>query len=88
MSNVRAKTSNQRVNTRLETFLAAELGQHNVEFYGFESCIEDNKKNKLLSKYAFRILIVCSDRVFITDNPPKNLDNFITFHDILEITSV
>ena len=88
MSNVRAKSSSQRVHTRLEAFLAQQLGQENVEFYEQESCIEDNKKNRIMKKYAFRILIVCGDRIYITDNPPKNLDNFISYQDIVDISSV
>lgn len=77
-----------RINTRLETFLAKQLGYENVEFYEQESCVQDNKKNLFLNKFAFRLLIVCNDRIYLTDNPPKNLDNFICFDDILDINSV
>jgi hypothetical protein len=83
-----AQPKAQRKNTRLESFLAQQLGEENVEFYEQESCVEENKKNALMKKYIFRILIVCRDRIYITDNPPKNLDNFICYDDILEITSV
>lgn len=77
-----------RINTRLESFLANQLGYENVEFYEQESCVQDNTKKIFFSKFAFRILIVCKDRIYLTDNPPKNLDNFIFFDDIIDIKSV
>jgi hypothetical protein len=78
-----------RIDTRLENFLAKQLGYENVEFYEQESCVEELVKSaNFLKKFPFRILIVCQDRIYITDNPPKNLDNFICFDDILEIKAV
>ena len=76
-----------RIDTRLETFLAKQLKFENVEFYEQESCIEEAKIT-IVKKYLFRTLIVCKDRIYITDNPPKNLDNFICYEDILEIKAV
>ena len=78
-----------RINTRLETFLAKHLDYENIEFYEQEPCVEDfYQKKNVLKKYAFRLLIVCKDRIYVTDNPPKNLDNFICFEDILDIKTV
>jgi hypothetical protein len=78
-----------RIDTRLENFLAKQLGFENIEFYEQESCVEELVKSaNFLKKYPFRILIVCRDRIYITDNPPKNLDNFICYEDILEIKAV
>lgn len=81
-----------RINTRLETFLAKELDVENVEFYDQEPCVEQKIHNliKIFNKYPYRILIVCKNGIFITDNPPKreNLENFICFDDILEIKTV
>lgn len=77
-----------RINTRLETFLAKKLGYENVDFYEQERCVEDIVNNKFLGKFKYRLLIVCSDRIYITDNPPKNLDCFIAFDDITEIKTV
>jgi hypothetical protein len=87
MSKVRPQTLT-RINTRLEKFLAQQLGFENVDFYEQEACIEDNKQNLFLKKFAYKILIVCNDRVYLTDNPPKKLDNFISFDDIHEIGTV
>ena len=81
MSNIRPKSAH-RINTRLEAFLA----KYNVEFIEQEGFIEDNKSNRLFNKFAYKLLIVCHDRIYLTDNPPKNLDNFVSFDDILDIT--
>jgi len=80
--------SSVRIHTRLEAFLAKQLNLDHVEFYEQESCIQDNEKSKLLGKFKYCILIVCNDRIYLTDNPPKNLDNYILYEDILEIKMV
>jgi hypothetical protein len=80
--------STTRINTRLETFLAKRLDYENVDFYEQERCVEDIVNNKVLGKFKYRLLIACSDRIYLTDNPPKNLDFFITFDDIIEIKAV
>ena len=87
MKSIRPESS-VRVNTLLEAFLAQQLKIDNVEFYEQESCIQDNEKNKFFNKFTFRILIVCNDRIYLTDNPPKHLENFVRFEDIIEIKMV
>ena len=77
-----------RINTRLETFLKRQLGFENVELYDQDACVQDDKKKKFFNKYKFCLLLVCNDRIYVTDNPPKNLDNFICFEDILDIKTV
>jgi hypothetical protein len=77
-----------RINTRLETFLTRQLGLENVDFYEQDGCVQDDSKKKYFSKYAFKLLIVCNDRIYLTDNPPKNLDYFICLEDIIEIKTV
>jgi hypothetical protein len=90
--NVRSSEINAtRINTRLEIFLAKTLRNEHVDYYEQEPCVElIKKKYNIFTKYPYRILIVCKDRVIITDNPPKkeNLNNFICFNDILEIKAV
>ena len=88
--NIRSEIG-MRINTRLETFLAKELGIQNVEFYDQEPCVEVLPKSaNIFAKYPFRILIVCKEKIIITNNPPKkeDLDRFINFTDILEIKAV
>ncbi|RNA00105.1 hypothetical protein BpHYR1_039142 [Brachionus plicatilis] len=80
--------STKRLNTRLEGFLAQKLGAENVEYYDQESCIEENKKNVFLNKFMFKLLLVCDDRFYITDNPPTNLDNFVLFEDVIDFKTV
>ena len=78
-----------RIDQRLENFLARQLANEDIEVYEQESCVEEiSGTPSFLKKYPFRVLIVCKDRIYITDNPPKNLDNFIFFDDILEIKVV
>ncbi|CAF0746137.1 unnamed protein product [Brachionus calyciflorus] len=77
-----------RINARVENFLAQKLGAENVEFYEQESCIEDNKKKFFFGKFGFRSLIICDDRIYIADNPPKNLDNYVFFDDIIDIKTI
>lgn len=74
-----------RIDNRLEAFLAT---QDLVDFYDQESCVQDNTDRKFLGKFEFKLLLVCSDRVYLCDNPPKDLNNFILFDDIFEITTV
>ena len=78
-----------RIDTRLENFLSRQLGFEDMEVYEQESCVEEiTGTPSFMKKYPFRILIICKDRIYITDNPPKNLDNFICFEDILDIKTV
>lgn len=77
-----------RINTQLESFLARQFGYENVDFYEQESCIQDNHHSLFVGKFQFRLLIVCNDRIYLADNPPKNLDNFICFDDIVDIKTV
>jgi len=75
-----------RIDTRLENFLARQLAFEEIEVYEQEACVEEiTGIPSFMKKYPFRVLIVCKDRLYITDNPPRNLDNFISFDDILEI---
>ena len=80
-------TSQIRINTRLETFLIRKLGFENVEFYEQEACVEYLPGFKLnpMAKYPWKIMIICRDRFYLTENPPKSLDNFICYDDIIEI---
>ena len=81
--------SSTRIHQRLETFLAQQQANiDHTEFYEQESCIQDNEKSRLFGKFRYCILIVCNDRVYLTDNPPKNLDDYINFEDIKEIKMV
>jgi len=78
-----------RIDTRLENFLSRQSGYQEIEVYEQEACIEEIVGTpKFLKKYPFRVLIVSKDKIFITDNPPRNLDNFVCFEDILEIKLV
>jgi len=78
-----------RIDTRLENFLARQLAYEEIEVYEQEACVEEiTGTPSFMKKYPFRVLIVCRDRIYITDNPPKNLDNFISFDDIMEIKIV
>lgn len=77
-----------RINTRLETFLTRQLGLENVDFYEQDGCVQDDSKKKFFGKYAFKLLIVCNDRIYLADNPPKNLDYFICLEDIIDIKTV
>lgn len=86
MSRVRASSTSHRLHTRLEAFLAKQFGgPDNVDFYDQESYIEDNKENIYFKKFAFKTVIVCRDRIYLTDNPPKNLNSFVMFEDVLDI---
>jgi hypothetical protein len=90
MPKTRPETST-RLNTLLEAFFIKQYGIDNFDvIYDKEACIENliNVKLKVTSKYPYRYLIVSRDKVFITDNPPKNLDNFILYEDIIEINVV
>ena len=78
----------KRINTQLEGFLAQKLGPENVEYYDQESCIEENKKRIYLNKFMFKLLLICDDRFYITDNPPTNLDNFVLYEDVIDIKTV
>ena len=80
--------SSTRIHQRLETFLAQQVNVDDIEFYEQESCILDVVEKKLIGKFKFCILIVCNDRIYLTDNPPKNLDTFVNFDDIKEINMV
>jgi hypothetical protein len=81
-------------NTKLEAFLQRHLGIEESEYvYSQEPCIEDNKNVKMFipfiaNKFGFRLIIICKDCLFITDNPPKNLDNRINYEDIIEVKTV
>lgn len=89
MSSSNRPESATRIDTRLENFLIRQSGNQDIEVYEQEACIEEIVGTpKFLKKYPFRVLIVCKDKIFITDNPPRNLDNFICFDDILEIKLV
>ena len=87
---MRSDNIGMRINMRLETFLAKEMGIQNVDFYDQEPCVEVTKNVNILNKYQFKILIVCKEKIIITNNPPKkeDLDRFIRFNDILEIKVV
>jgi hypothetical protein len=87
---IRSDNIGMRINTRLETFLAKELGMQNVDFYDQEPCVEVTKNVNIFAKYPFRILIVCKEKIIITNNPPKkeDLNRFICFNDILDIKVV
>lgn len=79
----------RRIDTKLEEFLAQQFGGPDlVDFYDSESCVQDNHDKTLLGKFKFKVLIVCRDRVYICDNPPKDLSSFIMFDDIAEIKIV
>ena len=84
--------NSSRINTRLDVFLAKQIGLENLEVYGQEPCVEYRSKVKFnfLSKYPYRFLIVCKNGIYITNNPPKkeNFEYFISFDDILEIKTV
>ena len=68
--------------------LASSLPPAVVDFYEQEACVQDDKSRSLFSKYKFCLLIVSHDRLYLTDNPPKNLDNYIMFEDIIDIRTV
>lgn len=59
-----------------------------VDIYDHESCVQDNQGRKLMGKFAFKLLVVSRDRLYICDNPPKDLNSFILFDDILDIKTV
>lgn len=81
-------------NTKLEGFLQLNLGIYDSEFvYDQEACVEDNPNLKIfipfvINKFAYRIIIVCKDYLFLTDNPPKNLDNRIDYDDVISVEMV
>lgn len=81
-------------NTKFELFLQRNLEFEELEFvYAHESCVENNHNLKIfipfmVNKFAFRYIIVCRDYFFVTDNPPKNLDNRIDYSDIIELKIV
>ena len=76
-----------RIDNKLEAFLAGQQDQI-IDLYDQDSCVQDHTDRKFLGKFEFKLVLVSRDRVYLCENPPRNLDNFILLDDILEITTV
>ncbi len=66
--------------TLYETFFQKTIGDDYYEtIYARDMCIEH---------FKYRILVVGKKCLFITDDPPKNLENRIEYSDIVDIQVV
>jgi hypothetical protein len=81
-------------NTLYETFFQKTIGDDYSEtIYAREDCIEEYQNMKITipfvkEKFAYKILVVGKNCLFITDNPPRTLDNRINYSDIVDIQVV
>jgi hypothetical protein len=81
-------------NTLYETFFQKAIGDDYYEtIYVRNDCIEEFRSQKIAipffsEKFAYRMLVIGKKCFYITDNPPRNLDNRIDYADVVDIQVV
>lgn len=72
-------------NSKLESFLQRSLTAENFDrVRGYESCIcVSDKDNK-----SFKYIILSDEWIYLTENPPKSIQNAVHLKDIVSVELV